>query len=120
MLKIPNLSFLTVNNFIYGTSINDHCLNLNDEYRNTKRRIFSLSHFSVPLFLRFYCYYFYFFLVFFLFQGYSMAKLFIATQAPLPQTIPAFWRLVWEHQCKTIVCLAQETENGKVSHIFCL
>ena len=44
-----------------------------------------------------------------------MSKLFIATQAPLPQTIPAFWRLVWEHQCRTIVCLAQETENGKVS-----
>ncbi|XP_066936907.1 receptor-type tyrosine-protein phosphatase S-like isoform X3 [Clytia hemisphaerica] len=47
-------------------------------------------------------------------NGYNMSKLFIATQAPLPQTIPAFWRLVWEHQCMTIVCLAQETENGKV------
>ncbi|XP_057294079.1 receptor-type tyrosine-protein phosphatase S-like isoform X2 [Hydractinia symbiolongicarpus] len=47
-------------------------------------------------------------------HGYSQAKQFIATQAPLPQTIPAFWRMIWEHHCTTIVCLAQETEGGKV------
>jgi len=47
-------------------------------------------------------------------HGYSHAKQFIATQAPLPQTIPAFWRMIWEHHCMTIVCLAQESEGGKV------
>ena len=47
-------------------------------------------------------------------HGYSQAKQFIATQAPLPHTVPDFWRLVWEHHSNTIVCLSQETENGKV------
>ena len=47
-------------------------------------------------------------------QGYSQAKQFIATQAPLPQTIPAFWRMIWEHHGITIVCLAKESESGKV------
>ena len=47
-------------------------------------------------------------------KGYSQSRQFIATQAPLPQTIPDFWRMIWEHHCMTIVCLAQETENGKV------
>lgn len=48
------------------------------------------------------------------FQGYSQQRAFIATQAPLPHTIPSFWRMVWEQHSRTIVCLAQETEGGKV------
>ncbi|XP_065666598.1 phosphatidylinositol phosphatase PTPRQ isoform X2 [Hydra vulgaris] len=47
-------------------------------------------------------------------NGYTQEKQFIASQAPLPQTIVSFWRMVWEYDCRTIVCLAQETEGGKV------
>ena len=30
---------------------------------------------------------------------------FIATQGPLPDTVPDFWRLVWEQNSRTIVML---------------
>lgn len=30
---------------------------------------------------------------------------FIATQGPLPETVPDFWRLVWEQNARTVVML---------------
>ena len=42
-------------------------------------------------------------------------KAFIATQAPIPDTIPDFWRMIWQHSSLTIVMLSNETESGRVS-----
>ena len=47
-------------------------------------------------------------------DGYMMRRAFIATQAPTPDTIPDFWRMIWEHESSTIVMLSKETESGKV------
>ena len=57
-------------------------------------------------------------------DGYMMRRAFIATQAPIPDTIPDFWRMIWEQESSTVVMLSRETEKGKVwtnnIHIFCL
>ena len=37
---------------------------------------------------------------------------FIATQGPLPETVPDFWRLVWEQNARTVVMLT----NAQVYH----
>lgn len=47
-------------------------------------------------------------------DGYMQKKLFIATQAPIPDTIPDFWRMIWEQDCSTIVMLSNEQESDKV------
>lgn len=49
-------------------------------------------------------------------DGYMQKRLFIATQAPIPDTIPDFWRMIWEQDCCTIVMLSNETQSGKVRH----
>ena len=43
-----------------------------------------------------------------------MRRAFIATQAPIPDTIPDFWRMIWEQESATVVMLSNETESGKV------
>ena len=43
-------------------------------------------------------------------DGYMMRRAFIATQAPIPDTIPGFWRMIWEQKSSTIVMLSKETE----------
>ena len=48
-------------------------------------------------------------------DGYMTRRAFIATQAPIPDTIPDFWRMIWEQESSTIVMLSKETESGKVS-----
>ena len=40
---------------------------------------------------------------------------FIATQAPLPGTVDDFWRMVWEHNSHTVVCLIIDSESARVS-----
>uniref|UniRef100_A0A336M2H6 CSON010773 protein n=1 Tax=Culicoides sonorensis TaxID=179676 RepID=A0A336M2H6_CULSO len=37
---------------------------------------------------------------------------YIATQAPLDNTIHDFWRMVWEQQCKVIIMATDLSENG--------
>ena len=48
-------------------------------------------------------------------DGYMMRRAFVATQAPIPDTIPDFWRMIWEQESSTLVMLSKETESGKVS-----
>ncbi|XP_074651513.1 uncharacterized protein LOC141906180 isoform X2 [Tubulanus polymorphus] len=39
-------------------------------------------------------------------------KVYIATQAPMKNTIGDLWRMVWEHQCRIIVMLTALDEDG--------
>ena len=48
-------------------------------------------------------------------NGYMKKKAFIATQAPIPDTISDFWRMVWQESSLTIVMLSNEMESGRVS-----
>ena len=50
-------------------------------------------------------------------DGYMTRRAFIATQAPIPDTIPDFWRMIWEQESSTIVVLSKETEGDKVCSI---
>lgn len=55
-------------------------------------------------------------------DGYMKRKAFIATQAPIPDTISDFWRMIWQESSLTIVMLSNEMESGRVSfrivHLF--
>ena len=42
-------------------------------------------------------------------------KAFIATQAPLPNTVDDFWRMVWEQESHTVACLIIDSESARVS-----
>jgi netrin-G3 ligand len=48
-------------------------------------------------------------------DGYMQKKAFIATQAPIPDTISDFWRMIWQETSLTIVMLSNEMESGRVS-----
>ena len=48
-------------------------------------------------------------------DGYMKNKAFIATQAPIPVTIPDFWNMIWQQSSLTIVMLSNEMESGHVS-----
>lgn len=46
-------------------------------------------------------------------KGYGgKADAYIACQAPLPEGIEDFWRMVWEQQCRLIIMLTMFEENG--------
>ena len=47
-------------------------------------------------------------------DGYMQKRAFIATQAPIPDTINDYWRMVWEQESCTMVMLSNEQEGGKV------
>ncbi|CAB4003337.1 partial, partial [Paramuricea clavata] len=47
-------------------------------------------------------------------DGYMKKKAFIATQAPIPDTIADFWRMVWQECSLTIVMLSNEMESGRI------
>lgn len=50
------------------------------------------------------------------FQGPGNIKsYYIACQAPLPNTVVDFWRMVWEQNSRVIVMLTEYMENGVVS-----
>ena len=40
---------------------------------------------------------------------------YLATQAPLENTVNDFWRMMWEFKSRAIVMLCQLNENGEVS-----
>lgn len=49
-------------------------------------------------------------------QGYAgKASTYIACQAPLPEGVEDFWRMIWEQQCRVIIMLTMFEENGTVS-----
>ncbi|XP_072290555.1 phosphatidylinositol phosphatase PTPRQ [Eucyclogobius newberryi] len=47
-------------------------------------------------------------------SGYLCPNEFIATQGPLPGTVAAFWRMIWETGTRTIVMLTQCLEKGRI------
>lgn len=47
-------------------------------------------------------------------KGYMKEKAFIATQAPLQNTVDDFWRMIWEKHSLTVACLIQDSENARV------
>ncbi|XP_055078550.1 phosphatidylinositol phosphatase PTPRQ [Periophthalmus magnuspinnatus] len=47
-------------------------------------------------------------------SGYLCPNEFIATQGPLPGTVAAFWRMIWETGTRTIVMLTQCFEKGRI------
>ena len=49
-------------------------------------------------------------------QGYKQKNAFIASQGPVPSSIPDFWRMVWEQATATIVMLTNLEEKGRVSY----
>ena len=51
---------------------------------------------------------------FYSWQGYRQENAFIATQGPVPASIPDFWRMVWEQGSATIVMLTNLEEKGRV------
>lgn len=55
-------------------------------------------------------------LTFYKLQGYGgKASTYIACQAPLPEGVEEFWRMIWEQQCRVIIMLTMFEENGTVS-----
>ena len=47
-------------------------------------------------------------------QGYKKRNAYIAAQAPLPNTVNDFWRIIWEFKSKCIVMLCDLIEGVKV------
>ena len=47
-------------------------------------------------------------------QGYKLEKGFIATQGPVPDSVPDFWRMIWEQNTATIVMVTNLEEKGRV------
>lgn len=46
-------------------------------------------------------------------DGYRYKKAYIATQAPLQETIDDFWRMLWEHDSTIVVMLTKLREMGR-------
>ncbi|CAI4231085.1 unnamed protein product [Auanema sp. JU1783] len=46
-------------------------------------------------------------------DGYRERGAYIATQAPMEQTIFDFWRMIWEHECAIVVMLAGNIELNR-------
>ncbi|XP_064624455.1 receptor-type tyrosine-protein phosphatase epsilon-like [Lineus longissimus] len=46
-------------------------------------------------------------------HGYDKEKAYIASQGPLPKSITATWRMIWQERCDTIVMLTKTIEKEK-------
>ena len=49
-------------------------------------------------------------------QGHKLKNGFIATQGPILDYIPDFWRMIWEQNTATIVMIAKILEAGRVEY----
>ena len=47
-------------------------------------------------------------------QGYRQRGAYIATQAPMENTVNDFWRMIWDYQSRSIVMLCKMKEDGEV------
>ena len=48
-------------------------------------------------------------------QGYRQRGAYIATQAPMENTVNDFWRMIWDYQSRSIVILCKMKEDGKAN-----
>ena len=46
--------------------------------------------------------------------GYKQKKGYIASQGPIPESMPSFWHMVWREGCKVIVMVTNEIEGNKL------
>ncbi|XP_064626454.1 receptor-type tyrosine-protein phosphatase T-like [Lineus longissimus] len=46
-------------------------------------------------------------------HGYDKEKAYIASQGPLPNSVAATWRMIWQKRCATIIMLTKLEEMGK-------
>jgi len=46
-------------------------------------------------------------------QGYKRRNAYIATQAPLKETVNDFWRMIWEFKSKSIVMVCNMVEDNQ-------
>lgn len=46
--------------------------------------------------------------------GYNGARHYIASQGPVPASIPDFWTMIWQEQVEVIVMTTREVESGKM------
>ena len=57
--------------------------------------------------------------LFYILQGYSSRRAFIAAQAPMEGTSTDVWEVIWQCGASTIVLLCQLEEDGKVCRSAC-
>jgi protein tyrosine phosphatase len=46
-------------------------------------------------------------------KGYNGKRTFIATQAPLTNTVEDFWQMIWEHDVRVVIMVANMKERGR-------
>ena len=46
-------------------------------------------------------------------DGYRSREIFIATQAPMKESVEDFWRMIWEYECYVLIMLLNEQEDDK-------
>ncbi len=49
------------------------------------------------------------------FQDFYSPHEYVVTQIPLPDTVVDFWRLVFDHECQTIITLSEVDPERQVS-----